>query len=148
MTDAVAAVEFKIGAAVVTAHDAMTVTTTVTPATCVMSGSAVQSASSGVATYSGVTFTGHIGVCTMTFVGKFTSTGTPASTNQHPAAVVRTVIASSMIFDGSLSPVFPATTLVGGTGYTFTGVVLCCARAAASCTPPRARRFERMPCLD
>ena len=147
MTDAVAAVKFKIGSAVVTEHDAMTVTTTVTPAACVMSG-AIQSASSGVATYSSVTFTGYIGVCTMTFVGKFTSTGTPASTNQLPAAEVRTVIASSMIFDGSLSPVFPATTLVGGTGYTFRGVVLCCARAAACCTPPRARRFERMPCLD
>ena len=139
---------FKIGTDVVTAHDAMTVTTTVAPATCVLSGNAAMSAELGVATYSGVTFTGYIGVCTMTFVGKFTSTGTPASTNQLPAAEVRTVIASSMVFDGSLSPVFPATTLVGGAGYTFTGVVLCCARAAACCTPPRARRFERMPCLD
>ena len=139
---------FKIGTDVVTAHDAMTVTTTVTaavaPATCVLSGNAAMSAELGVATYSGVTFTGYIGVCTMTFVGKFTSTGTPASTNQLPAAEVRTVIASSMVIGTAL----PATPLVGGTGYTFTGVVLCCARAAACCTPPRARRFERMPCLD
>ena len=144
MTDAVAAVEFKIGSAVVTEHDAMTVMATVTPAACVMSGNSVQSASSGVATYSSVTFTGYIGVCTLTFVGKFTSTDTPASTNQLPAAVVRTVIASSMVIGTAL----PATPLVGGTGYTFTGVVLCCARAAACCTLPLARRFERMPCLD
>ena len=44
MTDAVSAVEFKIGANRVTAHDAMTVTTTVSPAACVMSGNTVQSA--------------------------------------------------------------------------------------------------------
>ena len=125
MTDAVAAVEFKIGAAVVTAHDAMTVTTTVTPAACVLSGNATVNAASGVATYSGVTFTGYIGVCTMTFVGKFTSSGTPASTNLLPAAEVRTVIASSMVIGTAL----PATPLVGGTGYTFTGVVLCAAHA-------------------
>ena len=72
----------------------------------------------------------------MTFAGKFTSSGTPASTNLPPAAEVRTVIASSMVIQTAL----PATPLVGGTGYTFTGVVLCCARAAAC----RARRFERV----
>ena len=115
----------------VTAHDAMTVTTTVTatvvPAACVLSGNAVISAASGVATYSGVTFTGYIGVCTMTFAGKFTSSGTPASTNAVPVPVVRTVIASSM----EIGTALPATPLVGGTGYTFTGMVLCCARADA-----------------
>ena len=75
------------------------------------------SAELGVAPYSGVTFTGYIGVCTMTFVGKFTSTGV-ASTNQLPAAEVRTVIASSMVIGTAL----PGTPLVGGTGYTFTGL--------------------------
>ena len=139
-TDAVAAVVFKIGGNVVTAHDNMTVTTTVAPAACVLSPNAVISAASGVANYSGVTFTGYIGVCTMTFEGKFTSSGTPASINQLPAAEVRTVIASSMVIGTAL----PTTPLVGGTGYTFTGVVLCCARAATC----RTRRFERMPCLD
>ena len=108
---------FKIGSSVVTVHDAMTVTTTVSPAACVMSGNAVVSAVSGVATYSGVTFTGYIGVCTMTFAGKFTSSGTPASTNALPPAEVRTVIASSM----EIGTALPATPLVGGTGYTFTG---------------------------
>ena len=86
-TDAVAAVVFKIGGNVVTAHDAMTVTATVAPAACVLSGNAVISAVSGVATYSGVTFTGYIGECTMTFAGKFTSSGTPASTNAVPVPV-------------------------------------------------------------
>ena len=120
MTDAVCAVEFKIGANRVTAHDAMTVTTTVSPAACVMSGNAVQSAVSGVATYSSVSFTGYIGVCTMTFAGKFTSTGTPTSTDSLPDAEARTVIASSMVIGTAL----PASPLVGGTGYTFTGLRL------------------------
>ena len=110
----------------------MTVTTTVAPAACVLSGNAAISAVSGVATYSSVTFTGYIGVCTMTFVGEFTSTGTPASTNQQlPAAQVRTVIASSMVIGTAL----PASPLVGGTGYTFTGVWCCAAHA-----PLRAAR--------
>jgi hypothetical protein len=99
-------------------HDDMTVTTTVSPAACVMSGNAVVSAVSGVATYSGVTFTGFIGVCTMTFVGKFTSADTPSSTNALPAAQARTVVASSMAIGTAL----PASPLVGGTGYTFTGM--------------------------
>ena len=128
---------FKIGGNIVTAHDAMTVTTTVAPAACVLSGNAVVSAASGVATYSGVSFLVYIGVCTMTFAGKFTSSGTPASTNLLPAAEVRTVIASSMVIGTAL----PATPLVGGTGYTFTGLVPCCTRAAAC----RARRFEPTP---
>ena len=118
MTDAVCAVEFKIGANRVTAHDAMTVTATMSPAACVLSGSAVQSAASGVAAYSGVSFTGYIGVCTMTLAGKFTSTGTPASTDSPPFSVTRTVIASSMVIGTAL----PGTPLVGGTGYTFTGL--------------------------
>ena len=109
---------FKIGTDVVTAHDAMTVTTTVAPATCVLSGNAAMSADLGVATYSGVTFTGYIGVCTMTFVGKFTITGTPTSTNLLPAAEARTVVASSMVIGTAL----PASQLVGGVGYTFTGM--------------------------
>ena len=125
-TDAVAAVVFKISGNVVTAHDAMTVTATVAPAACVLSPNAVISAVSGVATYSGVTFTGYIGVCTMTFAGKFTSSGTPASTNAVPVPVVRTVIASSM----EIGTALPATPLVGGTGYTFTGLVLRCAARA------------------
>ena len=131
-TDAVAAVVFKIGGNVVTAHDAMTVTTTVTamvaPTACNMSGDSVvnRNAVSGVATYSGVTFTGYIGECTMTFAGKFTSSGTPASTNAVPVPVVRTVIASSM----EIGTALPATPLVGGTGYTFTGLVLRCAARA------------------
>ena len=124
-TDAVAAVVFKIGGNVVTAHDAMTVTTTVAPATCVLSPNAVISAASGVATYSGVTFTGYIGVCTMTFAGHFTSSGTQ-STNAVPVPVVRTVIASSM----EIGTALPASPLVGGTGYTFTGLVLRCAARA------------------
>ena len=119
LTDAVAAVEFKIGANRVTAHDAMTVTTTVSPAACVISQS-VNATYSGVATYSSVSFTGYIGVCTMTFAGKFTSTGTPTSTDSLPAAEARTVIASSMVIGTAL----PASPLVGGTGYTFTGVRL------------------------
>ena len=82
-TDAVAAVVFKIGGNVVTAHDAMTVTATVAPAACVLSPNAVISAVSGVANYSGVTFTGYIGECTMTFAGKFTPSGTQ-STNAVP----------------------------------------------------------------
>ena len=125
-TDAVAAVVFKIGGNVVTAHDAMTVTATVAPAACVLSPNAVISAVSGVATYSGVTFTGYIGECTMTFAGKFTSSGTPASTNAVPVPVVRTVIASSM----EIGTALPATPLVGGTGYTFSGLVLRCAARA------------------
>ena len=124
-TDAVAAVVFKIGGNVVTTHDAMTVTATVAPAACVLSPNAVISAVSGVATYSGVTFTGYIGECTMTFAGKFTSSGTPASTNAVPVPVVRTVIASSM----EIGTALPATPLVGGTGYPFSGLVLCCACA-------------------
>ena len=111
-------VVFKIGTAVVTQHDAMTVTTTVSPAACVMSGNAVQSALSGVATYGGVTFTGYIGVCRMTFVGQFTSAGTPTSTNLLPAEEVRTVVASSMVIGTAL----PASPLVGGAGYTYTGL--------------------------
>ena len=133
MTDAVSAVEFKIGANRVTAHDAMTVTTTVSPAACVMSGNTVQSAASGVATYSLVSFTGYIGVCTMTFAGKFTSMGTPTSTDSLPDAEARTVIASSMVIGTAL----PASSLVGGTGYTFTGLQLSRAelrsRRAAGC---------------
>ena len=104
----------------------MTVTATVAPAACVLSPNAVISAVSGVATYSGVTFTGYIGECTMTFAGKFTSSGTPASTNAVPVPVVRTVIASSM----EIGTALPATPLVGGTGYTFTGLVLRCAARA------------------
>ena len=127
-TDAVAAVVFKISGNEnpVAHHDAMTVTATVAPAACVLSPNAVISAASGVATYSGVTFTGYIGECTMTFAGKFTSSGTPASTNAVPVPVVRTVIASSM----EIGTALPATPLVGGTGYTFTGLVLRCAARA------------------
>ena len=100
----------------------------VAPTACKMSGFSVvdRNAASGVATYSGVTFTGYIGVCTMTFEGKFTSSGTPASTNAVPVPVVRTVIASSM----EIGTALPATPLVGGTGYTFTGLVLRCAGRA------------------
>ena len=109
---------FKIGTDVVTAHDAMTVTTTVAPAACLVSQKKQFVISTGVAFFNSVTFTGYIGVCTMTFVGKFTITGTPTSTNLLPAAEARTVVASSMVIGTAL----PASQLVGGVGYTFTGM--------------------------
>ena len=111
------AVTWKINEKVATEHDPMTVTATMSPAACKLSGNAVQSAASGVAAYSGVSFTGYIGVSTMTLAGKFTSTGT-ASTDSPPFSVTRTVIASSMVIGTAL----PGTPLVGGTGYTFTGL--------------------------
>ena len=60
----------------------------------------------------------------MTFVGQFTSTGTPTSTNLLPAEEVRTVVASSMVIGTAL----PASALVGGVGYTYTGLQSLAAR--------------------
>jgi hypothetical protein len=73
LTDAVCAVEFKIGANRVTAHDAMTLTTTLSPIECSMSGSSSVGVILGSANYVFRSFSGFLGICHVSFTGKFVS---------------------------------------------------------------------------
>ena len=70
-TDAVAAVVFKIGGNVVTAHDAMTVTATVVPASCLLSGDSSIDVAFGAGYFVSRYFSGFIGSCVLSFVGRF-----------------------------------------------------------------------------
>jgi len=109
-------VEFKIGSARVTVHEALTITSTSTPDQCLSSVTS-SSASLGVVVFSAVQFSGFVGWCTFVFTAYFNGVGNPSANSGAAPSEQRRLIASDVAI---ISPL-PSTSLVGGSSYFFSG---------------------------